>query len=429
MRRVIRGIEQGWSPVVEDRLAAPDEWGVIKLSAVNRGVFSQNEHKALPAEAALAVRLEIRAGDVLMTRANSPELVGDACSVRATRPRLMLCDLAYRLSVRSDILNPIFLTYWLLSQPGREQVAADARESSRTMVKVSKPHVRSWLVAMPPIGRQRRIVGFLDRKTSIIDALIAKKQRLVELLREKRHALITHAVTKGLDSRAPMKPSGIDWLGDIPAPWTVFPLRRLLRGIERGSSPASEDRPADKGEWAVLKLGAVVKGRFRPGEHKALPLGVRPERRCEVHAGDLLLTRSNSPALVGDACYVEATPPRLMLPDLIYRLSVHRDLVHPHYLARFLLSAVGRAQVMADARASNMTMAKVSGIHIRSWVMPLPPSLGEQQAIETMLDQKCGAIDDLQYHLDIHIERLREYRQALITAAVTGKIDVSSEAA
>jgi type I restriction enzyme S subunit len=269
----------------------------------------------------------------------------------------------------------------------------------------------------------------LDRKTAAVDVLIAKKERLVELFQEKRQALITQAVTKGLDPNVPMKDSGVHWLGRIPASWTVLPLRRLLCGIEQGWSPEAEDRPADEGEWAVLKLSAVSKGRFRPEEQKALPSGTQPERRYEVRAGDLLLTRANTPLLVGDACYVDRAPPRLMLPDLIYRLGVRHDLAHPAYLARFLLSAPGRSQVMADARGSSMTMAKVSGSHIRSWLVSLPSSLEEQMAIVRALNARCGAIDDLQRKLTVHIEKLREYRQALIAAAVTGKIDVSKEAA
>ncbi len=323
--------------------------------------------------------------------------------------------------------HPRFLFYFTKTADFLHQIAESSIQT--TIMNFNGQKFANMLVPALPLAQQDAIVSFLDRKTADIDALIGKKERLIERLQEKRQALITQAVTKGLDPSVPMKDSGVEWLGRIPASWTVLPLRRLLRGIEQGWSPESEDRLADEGEWAVLKLSAISKGRFRPDEQKALPSGTKPERRYEVHAGDLLLTRANTPLLVGDACCVGTTPPRLMLPDLIYRLSVRGELASPAYLARYLLSVAGRAQVMADARGSSMTMAKVSGSHIRSWLVTLPSSLEEQAMIVRVLEERCSAIDDLHRKLSVHIEKLREYRQALITAAVTGKIDVSKEAA
>ena len=104
------------------------------------------------------------------------------------------------------------------------------------MVKVSQGHIRSWLIPVPNLTEQRGIVEFLDRKTAAIDALIAKKERLIDLLQEKRQALITQAVTKGLDPTVPMKDSGFDWLGDIPAHWETMPLNLDFAPSEHDAS-------------------------------------------------------------------------------------------------------------------------------------------------------------------------------------------------
>lgn len=118
---------------------------------------------------------------------------------------------------------------------------------------------------LPMRAEQQAIVQFLDRETARIDALVAKKERLIELLQEQRTAIITHAVTKGLPStgsgqatsNVPMKDSGVEWLGEIPAHWEVFAAGRLINRIEQGWSPVAEDRQAGPDEWAVIKLSAV----------------------------------------------------------------------------------------------------------------------------------------------------------------------------
>lgn len=288
---------------------------------------------------------------------------------------------------------------------------------------------RKLPVALPPLELQRRIAATLDRRTTALDALIAKKERLLELLAEKRQALITRAVTKGLDPNAPMKDSGVEAIGQIPAGWSALPIRRLVTRIEQGWSPTADDRLADHGEWAVLKLGAVFRGQFRPEQQKALSPGTVPERRYEVHSGDLLVTRANTLSLVGDACVVEEAPPRLMLPDLIYRLSVRSDLVIPRFLAHFLLSNSGRAQIESDARGSSMSMAKVSGAHVRSWLVPVPPTIEDQERIVAHIRKELHRLDGLAQRAEAMVEKLREYRQAIITAAVTGKLDVTRKAA
>lgn len=315
-----------------------------------------------------------------------------------------------------------FLQHLFVSDLGRfllDQNSPGAAGRNRTLDRASL--LKEQVVA-PAVAVQSRIADFLDRKTAVIDDLIAKKERLVAVLAEKRQALITQFVTKGLDPTAPMKRSEV---GTIHRDWRVVPVRRLISGIEQGWSPEAEDRPADAGSWAVLKLGAVFQGQFRSWQQKALPFDLAPEVRYEVKPGDVLVTRANTLALVGDACWVENPPPRLMLPDLIYRLRVRHDRVHAPYLVWSLLSHAARSQIMADARGSSMSMAKVSGAHVRSWLVAMPSSQQAQIAIDGALRRAEVQHEAARARLAESIDRLREYRQALITAAVTGQLDVS----
>jgi type I restriction enzyme S subunit len=422
-RRLVRRIEQGWSPVAEDRLAGLDEWAVIRLSAVAKGRFLPDQHKALPAHLAPDTRYEIHEGDFLLTRANTPDLVGDVCVARGVRPKLMLCDLVYRLQLRGARLNPNFLAYWLVSSLARYQIEVDARGSSQSMVKVSQGHIRAWMLLLPPEEEQRAIAAFLERETARIDGLLAKKERLIEVLQEKRAALITRAVTKGLDPSVPMKDSGCEWLGQIPTHWHVLAARRLIRRIEQGWSPVADDRDAALDEWGVIKLSAVNRGRFLPGEHKALPADLAPDTRYEIRDGDFLLSRANTPELVGDVCTVRHARPRLMLCDLVYRLQLRTDRVASPYLAYWFLSRAGRYQIEVEARGASQSMVKVSQGLIRAWTVAFPP-LAEQDAIVTFLDAETAKIDLLVAKVGEALNGLKELRTALISAAVTGKIDV-----
>jgi len=114
---------------------------------------------------------------------------------------LMLCDLVYRIAVDETVSYKPFVAYWLLSQPGRQQIIGDARGSSQSMVKVSQGHIRSWLVPVPPRREQLEIVDFLEQETTQIDTLIAKAQAFIALSREHRTALIAAAVTGQIDVR------------------------------------------------------------------------------------------------------------------------------------------------------------------------------------------------------------------------------------
>src|SRR5690606_26732513 len=141
---------------------------------------------------------------------------------------------------------------------------------------------------------------------------------------------ITRAVTKGLDPTVPMKDSGVEWLGEIPAHWDAKRIRNVVEWIEQGWSPDCENREADDDEWGVLKAGCVNRGRFIEEEHKALPAHFKPPEDLEVHSGDLLMSRaSGSRDLVGSVAVVPRCRPRLLLCDKVFRLHVAKDTHRP----------------------------------------------------------------------------------------------------
>lgn len=314
-----------------------------------------------------------------------------------------------------------YLKYLMLSQAFKHLMVNDSMRVA--MPKVNRDTLNAARILHPPFDEQRAIAAFLDRETERIDALIEKKEQLIDLLEEKRTTLISRVVTKGLDADVEMQDSGVEWLGEIPAGWDLIKLRWLTENIEQGWSPNADDREAAKDEWGVITLSAVKNGDFYPEEHKALPSDTDPKPKYEIKPGDFLLTRANTPELVGDACLVRDTRDKLMMSDLVYRLRLRNELVDGQHLMYWMISRNGRHQVERSARGSSKSMVKISQGHIKSWIAALPP-LGEQRRIVDHLDKQTAQIDTLIETIQKGIDRLKEYRTALISAAVTGQIDV-----
>lgn len=283
--------------------------------------------------------------------------------------------------------------------------------------------MRNIVLAIPPLQEQRAIATFLDRETAKIDALVAEQEKLIALLQEKRQAVISHAVTKGLDPNVPMKDSGVEWLGEVSVHWEVCALRRVIAAIEQGWSPECYAREAEEQEWGVLKAGCLNGGNFRPSENKALPPELPPEEAYEVRVGDVLMSRaSGSPELVGSTALVKATRERLMLSDKIFRLKL-KEFVNAAFFVAALNSRPLRIQIENALSGGNGMANNLPQSSLLTFAMAVPP-LAEQTTITVFLEQETAKLDTLTAEARSAITLLQERRTALISAAVTGQIDV-----
>lgn len=299
--------------------------------------------------------------------------------------------------------------------------ALEALGRGSTFMELSADDLRSVPMPFPSQVDQELIADYLDRETACIDGLIAEKESMLALLEEKRAALISRVVTRGLDPNAPLKPSGLEWLGEIPAHWGLQRIKFVAVSIDQGSSPIAANIPAGPDELGVLKLSAVSKGRFKREENKALRGTDEEEQLLALRKGDVLITRGNTPELVADVACVPYDEPNLLLPDLIYRLRLVEKKVVPAYLTLFLTTAAARVQIRRDARGSSGSMVKVSQGHVLDWLTPLPP-LREQVEIVTYLEHAEERFQELTRQVSFSVALLSERRAALITAAVTGQI-------
>ena len=277
---------------------------------------------------------------------------------------------------------------------------------------------------VPPLAEQTRIAEFLNGETGKIDGLVAEQRRLLALLKEKRQAVISHAVTRGLNPHAPLKPSGIEWLGDVPAHWAVKKIKHLVCSIEQGWSPQCEGVPVEnESEWGVLKVGCVNGGSFDPSENKLLPPSLEPIPALGIVREDLLISRANTRELVGSAAVAERDYPNLMLCDKLYRLRFNAAAGLPRFVSHYLGSSVVRGEIELGATGASASMLNIPQSTILELTLAVPP-LAEQAAIVAHLETETAKFDTLTAEAERAIELLGERRSALISAAVTGQIDV-----
>ncbi|MDP2751671.1 MAG: restriction endonuclease subunit S [Rhodocyclaceae bacterium] len=270
---------------------------------------------------------------------------------------------------------------------------------------------------VPPIDEQKAIAQFLDYKTAQIDALIAKKEALLTKLAEKRTALISHAVTKGLDPSVPMKDSGVEWLGEVPEHWTMTRLKYATSMIV--DCPHETPQYSIDGDYFVIRTADLSLGLMDLSNAYRLDEAeyCKRTRRALVKPGDILYGREGE--RWGFAATVPASP-RICLGQRMMQFRTAQ-----HFDARFLMWHINAdcvyQQGSLDVAGSTAPHVNVETIK-NYWLVA--PRYDEQEAIAKYLDDATKRIENQAVAIKKAISRLQEYRSALITNAVTGKIDV-----
>ena len=283
-----------------------------------------------------------------------------------------------------------------------------------TVIHIYSSELKCLAVSLPPLPEQRAIAAFLDRETAQIDALVAKKERLIELLQEKRTALITQAVTKGLDSDIPMKDSGVEWLGEIPVHWEVKRLKTISRiryGLGQPPRELSKGLP-------LIRATNVTRGRITKEDMVYVdPDDVPIGRDAFLAEGEIIVVRSG--AYTADSAIIpKAYDGAVTGYDMV--VTVNNALAE--FVAVALLCTYVRdAQLVICSMRS--AQPHLNAEELGAAVILLPP-LPEQRAIAAFLDRETAKIDALDTKVRKVIDLLKELRTALISAAVTGKIDV-----
>ena len=332
---------------------------------------------------------------------------------------------SYLIRFKFKEIHHEFLRCFLCSKYFQESLIASLHGGANHNIHAENIKER-WIV-LPIPTEQNIIAAFLDRETAKIDVLVAKKERLIELLREKRTALITQAVTRGLDPNVPMKDSGVEWLDEIPAHWEVFPLRRRLfqevGSIKIGpfGSQLKLETMTQEG-FKVYGQEHVIARDFNRGNKYIDQAKFDELLVCEIHPKDIVVTMMGSS---GRCALVPRYIERGIMDSHLLRIRLTNPGLESAYLCLLIDKAeYVRCQIEAFGKGAIMHGLN-SGI-IKSLVLAVPPSL-EQVEILDFLDRETAKIDALAAKVHEAIDLLKEYRTALISAAVTGKTDVREE--
>ncbi|HEY8084043.1 MAG TPA: restriction endonuclease subunit S [Methylophilaceae bacterium] len=272
-------------------------------------------------------------------------------------------------------------------------------------------------LALPSFAEQTAIADFLNRETEKIDTLVAEQEKLIMLLKEKRQAIISHAVTKGLKPAATMKNSGIEWLGEVPEHWEVIPLKVAI-DFQEGPGIMAVDFH-DEGIPLLRVAGIQTRWATLDGCNYLDPEKVEKQwNHFRLTRGDLLISASAS---MGTVCEVdEQTEGAIPYTGLI-RLRGKDGVMTRSFIRSLVISALFSTQI--DLLKTGSTIQHFGPFHLSQMKVTCPPSI-EQEEIAKFINLETAKLDNLTAEAQRGIELLKEHRSALISAAVTGKIDV-----
>lgn len=321
----------------------------------------------------------------------------------------------------SPLMDRKYLFYLSISHAFR-QIGASYMYGAGGQKRVPDDFIRDFRHPLPTISEQRTIAAFLDRETARIDALIEKKQRQIELLQEKRAAIISHAVTKGLNPKARMKDSGIEWLGKVPEHWEVKKLGLISTSLQTGpfGSQLHSSDYVDDG-IPIINPANIQNGEIVP-DNQCTVDGATFQRlsRHRLFEGDIVFARRGE---MGRCALVTAESDGFLCGTGSLRVELNKRLVDPHFISLFLSTAGVKDHLLLESVGSTMDNLN-TGILAR---IPIAvPPLEEQETIRRYVASSLQQIGSTAGRISDSIVMLREYRTALISATVTGKMDVQS---
>ncbi len=353
----------------------------------------------------------LQAGDLLITKSSGSELhLGKTAMVTPEVEAQNCCfsNFMLRLRVKHNSHSNYF--YRLLNSPIAREQFNYFGSTTTGLANLNGNLIGNLIVPFPPLFEQLAIAAYLDRETVRIDALVAKNQRLIELLLEKRTALISHTVTRGLDANAPLKDSGVAWLGKIPTHWEVVRSKRLfsLRNVKAISS--------DKQLTVSQEHGVIAQDEFMTREgRRVVQVVTGVDILKHVEPNDFVISMRSFQGGIEWSRIGGAT-------SSAYVVLIPSDQVDPPYFSYllkckwYIQALQSTSNLVRDGQA--LRFANFSLVDLPA--LPLP----EQRAIAAYLNREIVKIDALVGKVRQVIEKLQEYRTALVSAAVTGKIQI-----
>ncbi len=380
----------------------------------NRRITSKVDFMTATASDEQITRLSVRKDDVIITKdSEDPSDIGIPALV-AEDIFGLVCG--YHLAIlRPTASNGEFLHYFLQSIFVRSAFEVEA--TGMTRYALGKYSIENLIFVTPPLTEQQSIATFLDQETSRIDTLISEKERLSSLLQEYRQALISHAVTKGLDPNVKMEDSGVEWLGEIPKHWEVLKLKYLAT-ICGGGTPSKLKQEFWEGDLPWVSPKDLKSNTIDDTEDHITKEAVL-ESSTQIIPSQTVLIVVRSGILQHTIPIAINTVPVALNQDM--KAILFNEMINPLY---FLYLVTGlESLLLLEWRKKGPTVESIESEYLLNTFIPVPP-IFEQNSIAATLLEKTSRIDTLIFEAKKFIELLKEYRSSLISAAVTGKINV-----
>lgn len=320
--------------------------------------------------------------------------------------------------VPNDLLVSQYAFYFTKSQAYYDWVAVNVIES--TIGNLNGQKYANMPLTLPPPDEQRAITTFLDRQTAKIDALIAKKRELIAALHEQRSAIISHAVTKGLNPDAPVKDSGIEWVDSIPAHWQVQRLK-FVADVRSGVAKGRKFEGVKTVELPYLRVANVQAGHIDLSDVAEIEVTVSEIERYCLKVGDVLMNEGGDYDKLGRGAVWQGQIEPCLHQNHVFAVRPYQQSLSL-WITTLTLAQYARFYFMINSKQST-NLASISSRNLSEFPVIMPPQ-SEREQILGYIEDETRHIDRLTAKAEETIERLQEYRAALISAAVTGKIDV-----
>ncbi len=408
LKRCLRSVSNGTTANQVDHIT---DFPVSRIETISSGIIDTNKVGYLDKED-IEDKFILKKGDILLSHINSLEYVGN-CAIYISEDLLIHGMNLLRLQSNQKTI-PKFLLYYLKSHILKNQIQANSKHAIN-QVSLPSSSLKGLRIALPTNPEQQTIANYLGRKTHQVDTLIENKQKLIDLLKEQRAAIINHAVTKGLNPNVKQKDSGIEWLGEIPEHWEVKKLK-YFGEIVLGKMLT----PQDKGNYykkPYLRARNILWEKVDPSDIKEMWFSEKELSQYRLKENDLLVSEGGE---VGRTAIWKNELEECYIQNSVHKVTINES-HNPFYFLYFFL-IYGQAGHF-DAIVNRVSIAHLTREKLKEVPFAIPPPT-EQQSITDYLYKKTTRIDKSIEKQDKQIELLKEYRTALISEVVTGKIDV-----
>ena len=403
-------IESGTSVNAGQSPAQNSAFGILKTSCVSKFVFSPGENKSVNLDEYNRVHCPVCHNTIIVSRMNTPDLVGACGYVDRDYPNLFLPDRLWQVHFKTSV-NVKYLWYYLQSCAVRQYYASLATGTSSSMQNISQQQFLNVPVVLFPDTFAFQIVAFLDNKCQQIDAIIAEAKASIEEYKAWKASIIYEAVTKGLDPHAEMKDSGVEWIGEMPAHWSL----RKIKYVAQFAPKCDFSKLNDESLITFTPMECIRNGYF---ENRSKQFNTMTGSYTPYAEGDIVFAKVTPCFENGNICIMKNLYSGVGLGSSeLFVLRAHS--VNTEYLF-YYLQHPGFVQRACASMTGTGGLKRVSSDFVQNCPLPIPPE-EEQHKIVNFLNRRCTAIEQLISDKNALIEELESYKKSLIYEVVTGK--------